>query len=240
MRPLIGITTYVTQAHWGYWDLEAALIPQDYVNKVEEAGGRALLVPPALEGVDETLDALDGIILTGGSDLDPELYDEEAHPETFGIHRLRDDAELALLHGALERDMPLLGICRGIQVINVGLGGSLLQHVPDIVGHEGHKNDPPGEFLEHEVEVLPDTRLAEVLGERTHVQSHHHQGLKEIGEGLREAARAEDGLVEAIEAPDKRFAIGVLWHPEADENGALFAAFVEEAQRYADERVGTR
>ncbi len=237
MRPLIGITTYVTPAQWGYWDLEAALIPQDYVNAIERAGGRPLLVPPTLEGVDETLDALDGIILTGGSDLDPALYDEEAHPETFGIHRLRDDAELALLHGAMERDLPLLGICRGIQVINVGLGGSLHQHVPELVGHEGHKNDPPGEFVEHEVEVLPDTRLAEVLGTHTRVQSHHHQGLKSIAEGLREAARAEDGLVEAVEAPDKRFAVGVLWHPEAGDDDSLFEAFVEEARRHADERA---
>ena len=238
MRPLIGITTYVTAAEWGYWNLEAALIPQDYVNKVEQAGGRALLVPPTLRGVDETLDALDGLILTGGSDVDPALYDEEVHPETFGIHRMRDDAELALLHGAMERDMPLLGVCRGIQVINVGLGGSLLQHIPEVVGHDGHKNDPPGEFIEHEVDVLPDTRLAGVLGTRTRVQSHHHQGLKVIGEGLREAARSsEDGLVEAIEAPDKRFAVGVLWHPEAGKDGALFEALVEEARRYADERV---
>ena len=237
MRPLVGITTYVTPARWSYWELEAALIPQDYVNAVDRAGGRPLLVPPTLEGVDETLDALDGIILTGGSDLDPELYDEEAHPETFGIHRLRDDAELALLHGAMERDMPLLGICRGIQVINVGMGGTLHQHVPDVVGHENHKNDPPGQFLQHEVEVLPDTRLADVLGAQTRVMSHHHQGIKELGEGLRPAARAEDGLVEAVEAPEKRFAVGVLWHPEAGEDAALFEAFVAEARRYADERA---
>ncbi len=237
MRPLIGITTYLTPARWSYWDLEAALIPSDYVNAVDRAGGRPLLVPPTLEGVEETLDALDGIVLTGGSDLDPALYHEEAHPETFGVHRLRDDAELALLHGAMERDMPLLGICRGIQVINVGMGGSLIQHVPEVVGHEGHKNDPPGQFLQHEVEVLPDTRLAGVLGARTRVMSHHHQGLKTLGEGLREAARAEDGLVEAVEAPDKRFAVGVLWHPEAGEDLALFEAFVAEARRYAEDRA---
>jgi putative glutamine amidotransferase len=237
MRPLIGITTYLTPARWSYWDLEAALIPSDYVNAVDRAGGRPLLVPPTLEGVEETLDALDGIVLTGGSDLDPALYHEEAHPETFGVHRLRDDAELALLHGAMERDMPLLGICRGIQVINVGMGGSLIQHVPEVVGHEGHKNDPPGQFLQHEVEVLPDTRLAGVLGARARVMSHHHQGLKTLGEGLREAARAEDGLVEAVEAPDKRFAVGVLWHPEAGEDFALFEAFVAEARRYAEDRA---
>jgi putative glutamine amidotransferase len=236
MRPVVGITTYVTPARWSYWDLEAALIPSDYVNAIDRAGARPLLVPPAVEGVEETLDALDGIVFTGGSDLDPELYGEQPHPETFGVHRLRDDAELALLQGALERDMPVLGICRGIQVLNVGLGGDLHQHVPEVVGHEGHKNDPPGEFREHEVAIEPGTKLEHVLGPRTRVMSHHHQGLRRIGEGLVEAARAEDGLVEAIEVPDKRFAVGVLWHPEAGEERALFDAFVEEARRYAEER----
>ncbi len=238
MRPLVGITTYLTQAHWSYWDLEAALIPGDYVRAVERAGGRPLLVPPATEGVEETLDALDALVFTGGSDVDPELYGEEPHPETFGIHRLRDDAELALLRGALERDMPVLGICRGIQVLNVALGGDLHQHLPEVVGHEGHKHDPPGEFNEHEVEIEPETRLARVLGDRTHVMSHHHQGLRRLGEGLVEAAHAEDGTLEAIEARDRRFAIGVLWHPEAGTDPALFAALVEEAARYAEERRG--
>ncbi len=236
MRPLVGITTYVTPARWSYWDLEAALIPSDYVNAIDRAGARPLLVPPTAEGVEETLDALDGIVFTGGSDIDPELYGEEPHPETFGVHRQRDDAELALLRGALERDMPVLGICRGIQVLNVGLGGDLHQHLPEVVGHEGHKHDPPGHFLQHEVEIEPETKLAEVLGERTQVMSHHHQGLRRVGEGLVEAARAEDGAVEAIEAPGKRFAIGVLWHPEAAPDTALFEAFVEEARRYAQER----
>jgi putative glutamine amidotransferase len=237
-RPLIGITTYVTQAHWGYWQLEAALIPQDYVNAVDRAGGRPLLVPPTLEGVEETVEALDGIVFTGGSDVDPTLYGEAAHPETFGVHRLRDDAELALLQAALARDLPVLGICRGIQVLNVGLGGDLHQHVPDLVGHEGHKNDPPGEFLQHEVDIVPGSRLAAALGERTTVMSHHHQGLRRIGEGLVEAARSGDGLVEAVEAPERRFAVGVLWHPEAGADQALFEAFVAEAGRYAEERAG--
>jgi putative glutamine amidotransferase len=236
MRPLVGITTYVTSARWSYWELEAALIPEDYVDAVESAGGRPLLVPPTTEGIDETLDALDAIIFTGGSDLDPELYGEEPHPETFGVHRRRDDAELALLRGALERDMPVLGICRGIQVLNVGLGGDLHQHLPDVVGHEEHKNDPPGQFRQHDVTIEPDTKLADVIGERTRVMSHHHQGLRRLGAGLVEAARSEDGSVEAIEAPDKRFAVGVLWHPEAGADLSIFEALVEEARRYAGER----
>jgi putative glutamine amidotransferase len=235
MRPIVGITTYVTPARWSYWDLEAALIPADYVKAVDRAGGRPLLVPPTREGVDETLDALNAIVFTGGSDIDPELYGADPHPETFGIHRERDEAELALLRGALARDMPVLGICRGIQVLNVGLGGDLHQHVPEVVGHEGHKNDPPGQFREHEVAIESGTKLEHVLGRSTQVMSHHHQGLRRIGEGLVEAAHAEDGLVEAIEARGKRFAIGVLWHPEAGDETALFEALVEEARRFAAE-----
>ena len=229
-RPVVGITTYVTDAKWGYWNLEAALIPFDYVQKVERAGGRALLVPPSLEGVEETLDALDAVVLTGGSDLDPELYGEEAHDETLGIVRLRDDAELALLKAALGRDMPVLGICRGIQVLNVGMGGDLEQHL------EGHRHDPPGEFMEHDVAIEPGTKLAEMLGERTTVMSHHHQGVKTLAPGLVETARAADGLVEAVEAPDRRFTVGVLWHPEAGQDARLFERLVAEAARYREEK----
>jgi len=229
-RPVVGITTYVTDAKWGYWNLEAALIPFDYVQKVERAGGRALLVPPSLDGVEETLDSLDAVVLTGGSDLDPELYGEEAHDETLGIVRLRDDAELALLKAALGRDMPVLGICRGIQVLNVGMGGDLEQHL------EGHRHDPPGEFMEHDVAIEPGTKLAEMLGERTTVMSHHHQGVKTLAPGLVETARAADGLVEAVEAPDRRFTVGVLWHPEAGQDARLFERLVAEAARYREEK----
>lgn len=229
-RPVVGITTYVTQARWSYWDLPAALIPLDYVGKVEAAGGRALLVPPSTDGVEETLDALDALVFTGGSDLDPELYGEEAHAETRGIVRMRDDAELALLRAALERDMPVLGICRGIQVLNVGMGGDLEQHL------EGHRHDPPGEFLSHDVAIDRGTRLARMLGDRTSVMSHHHQGLKTLAPGLVETAHSDDGLVEAVEAPDRRFTVGVLWHPEAGEDARLFEALVAEAARYRDEK----
>ena len=229
-RPVVGITTYVTDARWGYWNLEAALIPFDYVRAVERAGGRPMLVPPSLDGVEETLDALDAVVFTGGSDLDPEFYGEKAHPETVGIVRMRDEAELALLRAALDRDMPVLGICRGIQVLNVGLGGDLEQHL------EGHRHDPPGEFVQHDVAIEPDTRLAQMLGEHTTVMSHHHQGIKTLAPGLVETARADDGLVEAVEAPDKRFTVGVLWHPEAGQDARLFETLVTEAERYREER----
>jgi putative glutamine amidotransferase len=235
MRPIVGITTYAEDARWGVWDAPAALIPLAYVRAIEEAGGRALLVPPATEGLEETLDVLDGLLFSGGADLDPGSYGAEAHPETNGVRPERDRAELALLEGALARDMPVLAVCRGSQVLNVGRGGDLVQHLPEVVGHQGHKQ-APGVFADHDVEVLPETRLRAVIGERAPVKSHHHQGYGRLGEGLREAAHAEDGTVEAIEDPSRRFAVGVLWHPEEGEDAALFAALVEEAKRYRETR----
>jgi gamma-glutamyl-gamma-aminobutyrate hydrolase PuuD len=237
MRPIIGITTYVTPARWSYWDTEAALIPNDYVRAVEEAGGRPLLVPPSEVGVEETLDAVQGLVFSGGSDLDPEHYGADTHPETFGVHPERDRAELELLKAALDRDMPVLGICRGIQVLNVARGGGLHQHLPEIVGHEGHKHNPPGVYIDHEVEIEPETRLAEILGARHAVKSHHHQGLDAVGKGLRIAAHAEDGSIEAVEDPSQRFALGVLWHPEAGDDVKLFRALVEQAREYEQTRA---
>jgi putative glutamine amidotransferase len=235
MRPIVGITSYAEDARWGVWEQPAALIPLSYVDAVEKAGGRALLIPPCPEGVEETLDCLDGLIFSGGADLDPECYGAEAHPETNGTHPERDDAELALLEGALARDMPVLAICRGSQVLNVARGGDLVQHLPEVVGHEDHKHTP-GVFADHDVEIVPGTRLAEVVGEHAPVKSHHHQGYGRLGEGLRAAASAEDGTVEAIEDPSQRFALGVLWHPEEGEDAALFEALVAEAGRYHEER----
>jgi putative glutamine amidotransferase len=235
MRPIVGITSYAEEARWGVWDAPAALIPLAYVRAVEAAGGRPLLVPPSADGVEETLDALDGLIFSGGADLDPASYGAEAHPETNGVRPDRDGAELALLEGALARDMPVLAVCRGSQVLNVARGGDLVQHLPEVVGHEGHKHTP-GVFADHDVDVLPGTRLHEVVGEHAPVKSHHHQGYGRLGEGLREAARASDGTVEAIEDPSRRFALGVLWHPEEGEDAGLFRALVEEARRYREER----
>jgi putative glutamine amidotransferase len=235
MRPVIGITAYAEQARFGAWDVPTAFVPLTYVNAVEGAGGRALLVPPSADGVEETLDALDGLVLSGGADLDPALYGEEPHEATFGVDPVRDEAELALLRGALERDMPVLAVCRGSQVLNVALGGDLEQHIPDRLGHEGHKVTP-GVFSDHPVEVLPGTRLHDLLGDDAHIKSHHHQGYRRLGAGLREAARADDGVVEAIEDPSRRFALGVLWHPEAGEDRRLFEALVAEARAYRSER----
>lgn len=230
-RPIIGITAYAEEATWGAWTLPAALIPLSYVRSVERAGGRALLVPPSEDGIDETLDRLDGIVFSGGSDVEPELYGAEAHAATTGVRPERDRAELALLTAALERDMPVLALCRGSQVLNVALGGDLEQHLPDRLGHDGHKQ-VAGTFSEHAVEPVPGTCLAPLLGERTTVKSHHHQGYGRLGSGLREAARAEDGTLEAIEDPSRRFAVGVLWHPEEGDDLRLFQELVEQARTY--------
>jgi gamma-glutamyl-gamma-aminobutyrate hydrolase PuuD len=230
-RPVIGITTYVTPARWGYWDDEAALVPLAYVAAVERAGGRPLLVPPSEDGVEETLDAVAGLVFSGGSDLDPELYDQDPHDETTGVHPERDRAELALLVAALARDMPVLAVCRGSQVLNVARGGDLVQHLPEVVGDERHKHTP-GAFADHDVSLEAGTRLASLLGRHAPVKSHHHQGFGRVGGGLRVAAHAEDGTIEAVEAPEQRFALGVLWHPEAGEDMRLFDELVREAAEY--------
>jgi putative glutamine amidotransferase len=234
-KPIIGITTYLTLARFGVWEDDAALIPAAYVDAVEAAGGRPLLVPPSMDGIEETLESLDGLLFSGGSDLDPELYGQQAHAETDGVVAKRDRAEIALLQAALERDMPVLAICRGSQVLNVARGGDLVQHLPDVVGDEKHKHTP-GVFADHEVDLVPETRVQRILGDRAPVKSHHHQGYGRLGQGLRQAARADDGTIEALEDPSRRFAVGVLWHPEAGEDFALFEALVEEAAQYRAER----
>jgi putative glutamine amidotransferase len=237
MRPLIGITTYAQEASWGAWRQPAALIPMDYVDAVERAGGRPVLIPPSEDGVEETLAALDGIVFSGGADVDPALYGAEAHPETDTPQAGRDAGEMALLRSALERDMPMLAVCRGFQLMNVARGGDLVQHLPEQVGNDVHKQTP-GTFAEHPVEVKAGTRLGSVIGERSDVTSHHHQSLGRIGDGLVETAWADDGTLEGVEDPSRRFALGVQWHPEAGGDASLFAALVEEARAYRRDRLG--
>ena len=235
-RPVIGITTYAETAKWGVWDAPVALLPLSYVNAVSRAGGRPLLVPPSEDGIEETLDALDALLFSGGSDLDPTVYGAEPHPATGGVRPERDRAELALMEAALSRDLPILAVCRGMEVLNVAKGGDLVQHVPDVVGNERHRHTP-GVFADHDVDLRDGSRLERVLGDRAPVKSHHHQGVGRIGDGLVEVARADDGIVEGIEDPSRRFALGVLWHPEEGEDFALFRELVEEARRYREERT---
>src|SRR6266498_4915159 len=184
-----------------------------------------------MEGIDETLDRLDGLLFSGGPDLDPELYGQEAHAETDDVVPERDRAEIALLQAALERDMPVLAVCRGSQVLNVARGGDLVQHLPEEVGHDRHRHHEPM-MADHDVTVKTDSKLGAILGERAPVKSSHHQGFGRLGKGLREAAWAEDGTIEALEDPSYRFALGVLWHPEEGEDFALFRALVKEAAAY--------
>src|SRR5919108_784603 len=241
MKPVIGVTTYLTEARFGDWELETALVPASYVKAIEGAGGRPVLVPPSEDAVEETLDALDGLVFSGGSDLDPETYGQDPHPETKEVHPERDRAELALLEAALARDIPVLAVCRGSQVLNVSLGGDLVQHLPELVGDEKHKHTP-GSFADHDVTLEHGTRLSALLGERAPVKSHHHQGFGRLGSGLHEAAHAEDGTIEAVEDPSKRFALRVLLHPEAGEDRRPFSGVVEGARGYRAgvERVPAR
>ncbi len=235
-RPIIGITSYAQQARWGAWDLPAALVPLHYVESVDRAGGRALLVPPSTEGVDETLDVLDGIIFSGGIDIDPTIYGAARHPSTDPAQVHRDAGELALLEGALQRGMPTLAICRGFQLLNVLRGGDLIQDLPQTVGHDGHR-EALGAFSEHAVEIEPDTRLAAILGLRHEgVKSSHHQGVGTVGKGLVETAWAADGTLEGLEDPSQRFVVGVLWHPEMEGDKRLFEALVAEARSHRAER----
>jgi putative glutamine amidotransferase len=235
VRPIVGITTYVEDAAWGYWRLPAALIPHMYVEMLEAAGARPLLVPPSEQGVEETLDALDGLLLSGGADLDPASYGAEPHPATNATRPARDRAELALLEAAIARELPVLAVCRGSQILNVARGGDLVQHLPEVVGDERHR-ETPGVFSDHPVRIEDESCLGSLVAGHGPVKSSHHQGFGRIGEGLRPVAWADDDTVEAVEDPERRFLVGVLWHPEAGEDGRLFEALVEEARRYRKER----
>lgn len=226
MRPIIGITTYVEPATWAVWrDLPTTLIPHDYVAAVTSAGGRAVLIPS--DDVDtDVLRVLDGLVLAGGSDLGPEYYGAEAGPLT-DTRPERDSAEMRLVHAALRRDLPILGVCRGLQVLAVAAGGSLHQHLPDVIGHERHR-PAPGEYGVHEARFEPGSRIAALMGDDTRVHCYHHQGIDDPGT-LTVTGRAEDGVPEAVEDPARRFVLGVQWHPEVIRDKRLFGALVAAA-----------
>ncbi len=245
-RPVIGIPTAIEQASYGVWDAVCALLQIGYVDAVQQAGGLVLMIPPDPQlgdDPDEVLDRVDALMLSGGCDIDPALYGATPHPQTVGIVPARDATELALARRAIERDLPVLGICRGVQLINVALGGTLNQHVPELVGHEDHRRNP-GSFdgSEHDVRLEPDSLIARVIGERMHTaKSHHHQAIDRVAERLVVTGRAVgDDLPEALEAPDSGFVLGVQWHPEADAHSRVVGAFVAAAGARARARARVR
>lgn len=223
-RPLVAVTCYLDRASWRAWnDVPALVLHQSYVDRLRDAGADVVVVPPG-PVPDRLLDVIDGIVLTGGPDVDPSRYGQPKHPTTDPADPLRDETEISLVRAALEARRPVLGICRGMQVMAVATGGTLIQHLPERVGHDEHAA-APGRFGRHPVRIVPGSRLQEILGDEIDVPTLHHQGVV-THPGFRVAAQAEDGTVEAIEKPDHPFCIGVQWHPEADTDLRLFTAFV--------------
>lgn len=235
---LIGITAATETARWGVWNQSSDLAPAGYALTVQRAGGVAVLLPPDPQisaNPGALLDRLDGLILAGGADVDPASYDAEPAPNTNDTRPKRDEFEIALAKAALDQDFPMLGICRGFQVINVVMGGTLEQHLPDVLGHEGHRT-VPGQFDEHEVELTGGSKIAGLCRtDRLTVSSHHHQGLDRIGDGIRVTGLAStDRIPEALEVEGKSFAIAVQWHPEIDPDDSLVAALVDAARARMD------
>jgi putative glutamine amidotransferase len=229
--PVIGICAALERVRWGVWEEETNLTPRTYSLAVAAAGAQAVILPPddsIAESPDEALDLLDGLVLAGGSDVDPAAYGAVPHPETGGARPERDRFELAVAHRALERDIPLLGVCRGMELLNVARGGTLEQHLERLDLHR----HTPGAFCDHDVRLEPGSLAARAVGaNRTTVRSHHHQALAELGEGIVATGWSEpDELIEAIELPDRRYALGVLWHPEEDERSGVIGSLVTEAR----------
>jgi putative glutamine amidotransferase len=225
MRPLIGITTYGELASFGRNESYAAVLPMSYVRAVNESGGRAVLIPEHDPGTD-VLDHLDGIVFAGGADVQPSLYGNESPHERTYVRPARDASEVVLIREATTRDMPVLAICRGMQLLAVAYGGRLHQHLPDALGHERHRPFDGPHFGEHEVLFTSGSKVAAMLGPSATVNSMHHQGVADVG-GLRVAGVVPgDTLVEAVEDPAKRFVVGVQWHPEEMTDRRLFAGLV--------------
>lgn len=237
--PVIGLTTYLQQARTGVWDVPASFLPAVYFQGVTAAGGVAVLLPPQPvdpEIAERVLDSLDGLLITGGTDVDPAVYGQRPHSSTDQPARQRDAWEFALLRAALQRRLPVLGICRGAQVLNVALGGTLHQHLPDVIGHSGHRAGN-AVFTTLPVRTVPGTRLAALVGDSVDARCYHHQGIAELGAGLVVSGWDADGVVEALELPGPGFALAVQWHPEESlDDLRLFSAIVEAAQAYAKER----
>ncbi|MDT4921560.1 MAG: putative glutamine amidotransferase [Pseudonocardiales bacterium] len=234
MHPRIAATTYREVARWGVWELPADLLPVAYTQEIEAAGGIPVLFPPlAPELAAGALDGVHGLLLAGGADVAPEQYGAPRDVHTGPARTDRDGWELALLHAALARDLPVLAVCRGMQVLNVALGGDLIQHLPDEVGSDLHC-PLVGEHGRHPVEVAAGSVLAGIVGARQDIATYHHQAVRRLGTGLTATAWAADGVVEAVELGNRSWVHGVQWHPEAHEGHALFTAFVDACRAHRE------
>jgi putative glutamine amidotransferase len=232
--PVVGVAGALERARWSVWDLEAVLVPRSYLDAIHAADGVPLIIPP-LEGLDPDalLERVDALLLIGGADVEPATYGATPHPETAGTVPERDQAEIELVRRAWDRDLPVLGICRGMQVLNVARGGTLRQHLPEELGHHEHRRRI-GSFddADHDVHLADGSLAARAAGETDHAtKSHHHQGVGRLGAGLEVTGWSElDELAEAVEAPSRSWVLGVQWHPEADEASRVIAALVAEAR----------
>ncbi len=247
-RPLIGVTTYRQETRWWAWDRDAALVPGVYLDVVAAAGGWPVLLPPLAAGAVEDpegsvaavagplVDSLDGLVVIGGGDIVAGSYGQEPDDRNGGMNPYRDDLELRLLEAALDRDLPLLAVCRGLQVLNVLLGGTLIQQLPDVIGSTDHQ-PVPGSFGQIAVRTEPATIVHRLLGNETVVQCSHHQAVDVLGDRLLVSARSDDGVVEAVEVLGRSFAVGVQWHPEEAGDVRLFAGLVEAARAGQDRRA---
>jgi gamma-glutamyl-gamma-aminobutyrate hydrolase PuuD len=241
--PLIGVSTYRQDTAWWAWERDAALVPGCYLDVLQEAGGQPLLIPPPAAGglsvfgpaVEDLVGVLDALVLIGGGDIDADGYGQPADPRNGGTNDQRDELEFGLLDEALRRDLPVLAICRGLQVLNVFLGGDLVQQLPDVVGSSLHQ-PRPGAFGSVTVVAEPATLVGRLFGERFDVLCSHHQAVDSLGRDLVVTARSEDGVVEAVELPDHRFVVGVQWHPEESRDVRLFAELVSAASGTRDHR----
>jgi putative glutamine amidotransferase len=231
--PVIGICAVRERARWSFWDQTAHLVADTYVSSVQRTGAIAVLLPVDDRAPLELLDRIDALLVIGGADIDPSVYGAERDPLTESTYPDRDAFEIALLGGAIERGMPVLGICRGMQALNVARGGTLLQHIPEVNGSNPHRR-AVGSFegTEHIVELEPGSLAARAAGEEVHTaRCHHHQAIDQLGDGLIVTGRArQDGLTEAIELDDGAWVLGVQWHPEADERSRLFASLTDAAR----------
>ncbi len=229
--PIVGITTGELVVTHGVWEENAATLPAGYLHALSRAGAVPVVLSPSPGAARVLVERLDGLLLSGGADLDPERYEAVRHPKTQPADRARDDFELALLDAASALELPVLGICRGIQVLNVWRGGTLHQHLPDVVGHRRHMA-VPGTFSDHLVRAAPASRLGAILGRpELEAPGHHHQAVDRIGSGLVPSAWAEDGTIEGLEDPDRRFLVAVQWHPEVGDDPSLFEALVAACAR---------